>query len=108
MFSVLLSLVLISVVAKKYNVRTLAANASAAALSDEVISSIRNSIAFNTQEKLAKQYDMFLASAEKSGFRFGIAISCLLATCMAIVELTYVRNSLSLDVLSSIRLIVEQ
>jgi hypothetical protein len=90
---------------KKYNVQTLAANTSAAAVSDEVISSIRNAIAFNTQEKLAKQYDMFLASAERSGFRLGIAISFLLATCMTIVELTYVRNSLSLDFLSSIRLI---
>jgi len=85
---------------KKYNVRTLAANASAAAVSDEVISSIRNAIAFNTQEKLAKQYDMFLASAEKSKFRLGIAISLLLAICITIVEFTYVRNSLSLGVLS--------
>jgi ATP-binding cassette subfamily B (MDR/TAP) protein 1 len=69
------------------------ANASAAAMSDEVISSIRNTVAFNTQEKLAKQYEKLLTSAEKSGFRLGIAISFLLATCIAIVELTYVRNS---------------
>jgi ATP-binding cassette subfamily B (MDR/TAP) protein 1 len=94
LFSLLLGLFLTSLVSKKYSVQKIAANATAAALSDEVISSIRNAIAFNTQEKWAKQYDKFLKGAEKSEFRLGITISVLLAACMTIVELTYVSEDL--------------
>ncbi|GBF64491.1 leptomycin B resistance protein [Trichophyton mentagrophytes] len=36
---------------------------------EEVISSIRNPVAFNTQEKLARRYDGYLVEAEKSGFK---------------------------------------
>ncbi|KAH7350675.1 ABC transporter-like protein [Rhexocercosporidium sp. MPI-PUGE-AT-0058] len=89
LFSLLLGLFLTSLVSKKYSTQKIAANATAAALSDEVLSSIRNAIAFNTQERLAKQYDKLLEHAAKFDFRLGVIISVLLAACMAIVELTY-------------------
>lgn len=38
-------------------------------VAEEVISSIRNATAFNTQEKLARRYDGYLVEAEKSGFK---------------------------------------
>ncbi|KAK8079182.1 hypothetical protein PG994_002989 [Apiospora phragmitis] len=38
-------------------------------VAEEVISSIRNSTAFHTQEKLARKYDAYLIKAEKAGFK---------------------------------------
>lgn len=38
-------------------------------MAEEVISSIRNSTAFHTQEKLARQYDTYLIKAEKAGYK---------------------------------------
>ena len=90
LFSLLSGLFLTSLVSKKYSAQKIAANATAAALSDEVFSSIRNAIAFNTQARLGKQYDKLLASAAEFDFKLGVTISVLLAACMAIVELTYV------------------
>jgi ATP-binding cassette subfamily B (MDR/TAP) protein 1 len=85
------SLFLTSTLSKRYINRKVAANATASAFADEVISSIRNAIAFNTQEKFANQYDESLAIAEKSDFQVAICFSVLLAACMTIVQLTYVR-----------------
>lgn len=45
---------------------------------EEVISSIRNPVAFNTQEKLARRYDGYLVEAEKSGFKLKSATSSML------------------------------
>ena len=95
LFSLLFGLFLTSLVSKKYSVQKIAVNATAAALSDEVFSSIRNAIAFNTQARLGKQYDKLLAGAAKFDFKLGVTISVLLAACMAIVELTYVSISMS-------------
>ncbi|KAH7409668.1 P-loop containing nucleoside triphosphate hydrolase protein [Cadophora sp. MPI-SDFR-AT-0126] len=89
LFSLLFSLFLTSLVSKKYSTQKIAVNATASALSDEVFSSIRNAIAFNTQARLAKHYDKLLESAAKFDFKLGVIISVLLAACMAIVELTY-------------------
>ena len=85
LFSLLFGLFLTSLVSKKYSVQKIAVNATAAALSDEVFSSIRNAIAFNTQARLGKQYDKLLAGAAKFDFKLGVTISVLLAACMAIV-----------------------
>ncbi|KAK0110140.1 GTPase-activating protein [Cadophora gregata] len=89
LFSLLLGLFLTSLVSKKYSAQKIAVNATAAALSDEVFSSIRNTIAYNTQARLATQYDKLLDNASKFEFKLGVTISVLLAACMAIVELTY-------------------
>lgn len=45
---------------------------------EEVISSIRNAAAFNTQEKLAQRYDEYLVEAEKSGFKLKSTTSSMI------------------------------
>lgn len=45
---------------------------------EEVISSIRNSTAFHTQEKLARKYDTFLIKAEKSGYQLKSSTSFMI------------------------------
>ena len=58
-------------------------------IAEEAISSVRNATAFNTQEKLARQYDTFLARAEKSGRKVQIMMGSMLAMMMCIVNLLY-------------------
>jgi ATP-binding cassette subfamily B (MDR/TAP) protein 1 len=47
-------------------------------VAEEVISSIRNAAAFNTQEKLARRYDGYLVEAEKSGFKLKSTTSSMI------------------------------
>lgn len=47
-------------------------------VAEEVISSIRNPVAFNTQEKLARWYNGYLVEAEKSGFKLKSTTSSML------------------------------
>ncbi|KAF2404519.1 ATP-binding cassette transporter ABC4 [Trichodelitschia bisporula] len=58
-------------------------------VAEEVLSSIRNATAFNTQEKLARQYDGFLQKAEKWGRKLQYALGTMIATMMTIVYLNY-------------------
>ncbi|KAF2861862.1 putative multidrug resistance protein 1, 2 [Piedraia hortae CBS 480.64] len=51
----------------KYNKKSLAAYAQGGTVAEEVISSIRNAVAFGTQDKLAREYDKHLTEAEKPG-----------------------------------------
>ncbi|KAF9769673.1 hypothetical protein IL306_012892, partial [Fusarium sp. DS 682] len=63
----------------KYNKHSLEAYAHGGSLADEVISSIRNAVAFGTQERLARQYDAHLKNAEYFGFRVKGAVACMIA-----------------------------
>ncbi|EGE05430.1 multidrug resistance protein [Trichophyton equinum CBS 127.97] len=56
---------------------------------EEVISSIRNPVAFNTQEKLARRYDGYLVEAEKSGFKLKSATSSMLGFLFLYIYLNY-------------------
>lgn len=68
----------------KYNRQSLEAYAHGGSLADEVISSIRNAVAFGTQERLARQYDAHLKNAEYFGFRVKGAVACMIAgTCFS-------------------------
>jgi ATP-binding cassette, subfamily B (MDR/TAP), member 1 len=58
-------------------------------VAEEVISSIRNATAFNTQEKLARQYETFLVRAEKAGRKVQLVMGSMLAIMMCIVNLLY-------------------
>lgn len=53
-------------------------------VSEEVFSSIRNAVAFGTEEKLAKNYEVHLITAEKYGrtakISIGITIGCIMGT----------------------------
>jgi len=73
----------------KYNKQSIDAYAQGGSLADEVLSSIRNSIAFGTQERLAKQYDTHLVRAEFYGFRVKGAIAVMVGCMMLILYLNY-------------------
>ncbi|CAM1505503.1 Fc.00g111400.m01.CDS01 [Cosmosporella sp. VM-42] len=73
----------------KYNKQSLQAYANGGSLADEVISSIRNAVAFGTQDRLAKQYDVHLAKAEYFGFRVKGAVATMISGMMLILYLNY-------------------
>lgn len=73
----------------KYNKQSLESYAQGGSLADEVISSIRNAIAFGTQDRLAKKYDAHLGKAEFFGFRVKAAIATMIAGMMLILYLNY-------------------
>ncbi|KAJ5212040.1 GTPase-activating protein [Penicillium cinerascens] len=56
---------------------------------EEVISSIRNATAFNTQEKLARRYDEYLVQAEKSGFKLKSITSSMFGFLFLYIYLNY-------------------
>ncbi|KAF2086861.1 ABC transporter-like protein [Saccharata proteae CBS 121410] len=73
----------------KYNKSSLASYALGGTVAEEVFSSIRNAIAFGTQDKLARQYDEHLKEAEKWGRKMKMCLACMLGAMMTIVYLNY-------------------
>ncbi|KAK3379796.1 P-loop containing nucleoside triphosphate hydrolase protein [Lasiosphaeria ovina] len=69
--------------------QNIGAYAEGGTVADEVISSIRNAVAFGTQDRLAKQYDSHLARAEGFGFRVKGGIGVMVAGMMLILYLNY-------------------
>ncbi|KAH6687408.1 multidrug resistance protein [Plectosphaerella plurivora] len=74
---------------QRYNKQTIDSYAQGGSLAEEVISSIRNAVAFGTQERLAKQYDAHLAKAETFGFKVKGAIGVMVAGMMCVLYLNY-------------------
>ena len=70
----------------KYNKQSLEAYALGGSVAEEVISSIRNAVAFGTQEKLARQYEAHLTEAEKWGLRLKIALAVMVGGMFWIVS----------------------
>lgn len=73
----------------KYNKQSLYSYALGGSVAEEVISSIRNAVAFGTQEKLARQYDVHLQEAAKWGLKLKILLGCMIAGMMCILYLNY-------------------
>ncbi|KAF2206342.1 hypothetical protein CERZMDRAFT_53286 [Cercospora zeae-maydis SCOH1-5] len=73
----------------KYNKASLASYAEGGTVAEEVISSIRNAIAFGTQDKLAKEYDKHLAIAEVAGFKTKAITGSMIGFLMCYVYLSY-------------------
>ena len=73
----------------RYNKQSLAAYALGGTVAEEVVSSIRNATAFSTQDKLARQYDVYLTEAEKWGLKLKVALGCMLGAMMGIIYLNY-------------------
>ncbi|KAF8463597.1 P-loop containing nucleoside triphosphate hydrolase protein [Kalaharituber pfeilii] len=73
----------------KFNKISLEAFATGGSVAEEVISSIRNTTAFSTQDKLAKQYDSHLTVAEKWGFKQRAVLGCMVGCMMCVVYLNY-------------------
>jgi ATP-binding cassette subfamily B (MDR/TAP) protein 1 len=73
----------------KYNKQSLNAYAEGGTIVEEVFSSIRNTTAFNTQDKLAKKYDEHLQVAETWGRKMKTALAFMLGFMMCVVYLNY-------------------
>lgn len=73
----------------KWQKESLAAYAEGGTVAEEVISSIRNAVAFGTQDKLALQYDHHLTLAEKSGFKMKAILGSMIGFLMTFVYLNY-------------------
>ncbi|KAL6821046.1 P-loop containing nucleoside triphosphate hydrolase protein [Trichoderma sp. SZMC 28015] len=73
----------------KNNKASLEAFAQGGSLADEVLSSVRNAIAFGTQDRLAKQYDKHLGKAQYYGVRVKSAMGVMIAGMMLILFLNY-------------------
>ncbi|KAA8910879.1 P-loop containing nucleoside triphosphate hydrolase protein [Sphaerosporella brunnea] len=73
----------------KFQKQSLNSYAEGGTVAEEVISSIRNTQAFNTQDKLARAYDAFLVVAEKWGFKQRAMVSFMMGIMMCIVYLNY-------------------
>ncbi|KAJ5038208.1 uncharacterized protein L3040_007075 [Drepanopeziza brunnea f. sp. 'multigermtubi'] len=73
----------------KYSKQSLASYASGGTIAEEVISSVRNAIAFGTQDKLARQYDNHLANAEKYGSKVKRTLAIMVAGMFLVIYLNY-------------------
>jgi ATP-binding cassette subfamily B (MDR/TAP) protein 1 len=73
----------------KYSKQNVSAYAEGGSIAEEVISSVRNAVAFGTQDRLAKQYDVHLTRAEFFGFKLKSALGMMIACMMLILYLNY-------------------
>ncbi|TVY36202.1 Leptomycin B resistance protein [Lachnellula subtilissima] len=73
----------------KYNKQSLESYALGGSIAEEVISSIRNAVAFGTQDKLARQYDAHLATAEKFGYKVKFVLGIMVGGMFMIIYLNY-------------------
>ncbi|KAH6636237.1 P-loop containing nucleoside triphosphate hydrolase protein [Chaetomium tenue] len=73
----------------RFSKQNIASYAQGGSIAEEVISSVRNSIAFGTQDRLAKQYDTHLIRAEGFGFKLKSTLGVMIAGMMTILYLNY-------------------
>ena len=73
----------------KYNKQSLVSYAIGGSVAEEVVSSIRNTTAFGTQDKLAKKYEVHLKEAMKWGLKLKTALAIMIAGMMGIIYLNY-------------------
>ncbi|KZF22582.1 P-loop containing nucleoside triphosphate hydrolase protein [Xylona heveae TC161] len=78
-----------SVFIVKYNKQALESYAQGGTIAEEVISSIRNAVAFGTQEKLVRKYDSYLTEGEKWGAKTKTALAVMLAGMFCVMYLNY-------------------
>ncbi|ORY83184.1 P-loop containing nucleoside triphosphate hydrolase protein [Protomyces lactucae-debilis] len=79
----------ISTFVEKYTKQTLEFYSTGGTLAEEVISSVRITQSFGTQEKLAKLYDSFLGSSEKAGKKKAFSLGALLGSIFFIMYSAY-------------------
>ncbi|PYH88449.1 ABC multidrug transporter Mdr1 [Aspergillus ellipticus CBS 707.79] len=73
----------------KYSKLALTSAGASGTVAEEVISSIRNATAFGTQDKLAKQYEIHLAEAEKWGVKTQIILGFMIGGMFGIMFSNY-------------------
>jgi ATP-binding cassette subfamily B (MDR/TAP) protein 1 len=74
----------------KYKKNTLDAYSLSGTLAEEVLGSMRNTIAFGTQDKLGRHYDAYLVDGKKWGFRLKAILGVMIACWFCIIYLNYV------------------
>lgn len=72
-----------------WNKKSLASYAVGGSVAEEVLASIRNAVAFGTQDKLAKQYNVHLLEARRWGFRSKSTLGCMIGGLLCILFLNY-------------------
>ena len=72
-----------------WNKKSLLAYALGGSVAEEVLASIRNAVAFGTQDKLAKQYNVHLLEARHWGIRSKGALGCMIGCLLCLLFLNY-------------------
>ena len=72
-----------------WNKKSLKAYAEGGSVAEEVLASIRNAVAFGTQDKLAKQYDIHLQEAQRWGIRAKATLACMIGCLLCLIFLNY-------------------
>lgn len=73
----------------KYSKLNIQSYALGGTVAEETLSSVRNAVAFGTQDRLASLYDTHLVKAEKYGVRLKAALGVMIAILMALVNWNY-------------------
>lgn len=73
----------------KFSKQSLGSYATGGSVAEEVISSIRNAVAFGTQDKLARQYDKHLTEAEIWGYKLKFVLGVMIGGMFLIIYLNY-------------------
>ncbi|KAI1173774.1 ABC transporter [Nemania sp. FL0916] len=73
----------------KYTKQSIQAYAAGGTVAEEVISSIRNAIAFGTEDRLALKYDEHLKIGEYFGFRKSASVAMLVSGLFLVIYLNY-------------------
>ncbi|KAF2725984.1 P-loop containing nucleoside triphosphate hydrolase protein [Polychaeton citri CBS 116435] len=87
--AIVLTMTFLGQIVVKYNRLALTSYAEGGTVAEEVLSSIRNAIAFGTQDKLARKYDAHLTLAENAGFRAKSIAGSMIGFLMLYNYLTY-------------------
>lgn len=69
--------------------KSLTAYASGGSVAEEVFSSIRNAVAFGTQDKLATSYEKHLTEAMRWGIRSKSMMACMIGSLLCLIFLNY-------------------
>ncbi|KAI2642590.1 ABC transporter [Xylaria nigripes] len=78
-----------SVFVVKYTKKNIQAHATGGTVTEEVLSSIRNAVAFGTQDRLAMKYDHYLKIGEFYGFRKSVSVACMVGGLFLVIYLGY-------------------
>ncbi|KAI0543576.1 P-loop containing nucleoside triphosphate hydrolase protein [Xylaria curta] len=73
----------------KYTKQSIEAYASGGTIVEEALSSIRTSVAFGTESRLAQQYDRYLKHAESFSFKSSSSVAFMFAGMMLVIYLNY-------------------
>ena len=74
---------------KKWNQNAVESYALGGTVAEEVLSSVRNAVAFGTQDKLARQYDTHLEIAMHWGKRHKSALGLMIGFMLMVINLNY-------------------